>query len=72
MVVPPLFERFPNPEDLAKASFDEVYQYVKIRMPEPGRFVLENRYTAYNLNEMVLEATILFKGKHCPFFWTHI
>ena len=29
MVVPPLFERFPNPEDLAKASFDEVYQYVK-------------------------------------------
>ena len=29
MVVPPLFERFPNPEDLAKASFDEVYQFVK-------------------------------------------
>ncbi|MBR5661979.1 MAG: endonuclease III [Bacteroidales bacterium] len=29
MVVPPLFERFPNPEDLAEASFDEVYQLVK-------------------------------------------
>lgn len=29
MVVPPLFERFPNPEDLAEASFDEVYQFVK-------------------------------------------
>jgi len=29
MVVPPLFERFPNPEDLAQASFDEVYQFVK-------------------------------------------
>lgn len=29
MVVPPLFERFPDPEDLAKASFDEVYQFVK-------------------------------------------
>lgn len=29
MVVPPLFERFPNPEDLAEASFDEVYRFVK-------------------------------------------
>ena len=29
MVVPPLFERFPDPEDLAQASFDEVYQFVK-------------------------------------------
>ncbi len=40
----------------------KVYQYVKIRMPEPGRFVLENRYTAYNLNEMVLDAHIVSKG----------
>ena len=29
MVVPPLFERFPDPGDLAQASFDEVYQFVK-------------------------------------------
>lgn len=29
MVVPPLFERFPGPEDLAAASFEEVYPFVK-------------------------------------------
>ena len=29
MVAPPLFERFPEPEDLAGASFDEVFQLVK-------------------------------------------
>lgn len=29
MVVPPLFERFPEPEDLAKASFDEVFPFIK-------------------------------------------
>ena len=29
MVVPPLFERFPEPNDLAEASFEEVYPFVK-------------------------------------------
>ena len=29
LVTPPLFERFPTPADLASASFDEVYPYVK-------------------------------------------
>ena len=29
MVTPPLFERFPSPEALAAASFEEVYPYVK-------------------------------------------
>ena len=29
MVTPPLFERFPNPEDLAAASFEEVLSLVK-------------------------------------------
>lgn len=29
VVTPPLFERFPAPEDLASASFDDVYPYVK-------------------------------------------
>lgn len=29
VVTPPLFERFPTPEDLASASFDEVYPYIK-------------------------------------------
>ena len=29
IVTPPLFERFPTPQDLADASFDEVYPYVK-------------------------------------------
>ena len=29
VVTPPLFERFPAPQDLASASFDEVYPYVK-------------------------------------------
>jgi endonuclease-3 len=29
MVVPPLFERFPEPADLAAASFDDVYPLIK-------------------------------------------
>ena len=29
VVTPPLFERFPAPQDLASATFDEVYPYVK-------------------------------------------
>ena len=29
IVTPPLFERFPTPQDLASATFDEVYPYVK-------------------------------------------
>ncbi|MBR3406140.1 MAG: endonuclease III [Bacteroidales bacterium] len=29
LVTPPLFERFPAPEDLASATFDDVYPYVK-------------------------------------------
>ena len=29
MVVPPLFERYPRPEDLAAASFDDVFSYVR-------------------------------------------
>ena len=29
MVVPPLFERFPEPADLAAASFDDVYPFIK-------------------------------------------
>ena len=29
MVVPPLFERFPRPEDLAAATFEEVFPFVK-------------------------------------------
>ena len=29
VVTPPLFDRFPTPQDLASASFDEVYPYVK-------------------------------------------
>lgn len=29
MVVPPLFERFPKPEDLAAATFEEVFPYIK-------------------------------------------
>ena len=29
VVTPPLFERFPAPEDLASATFDDVYPYVK-------------------------------------------
>ena len=29
LVTPPLFERFPTPADLASASFDEVFPYVK-------------------------------------------
>ena len=29
LVTPPLFERFPSPEALAAASFDEVYPFVK-------------------------------------------
>ena len=40
-----------------------VYQYVKIRMPEPGKLVLENRYTSYNLDEMELEAFVHWNGE---------
>ena len=29
IVTPPLYERFPTPQDLAAASFDEVFPYVK-------------------------------------------
>ena len=29
IVTPPLFERFPTPQDLASATFDEVYPFVK-------------------------------------------
>ena len=29
LVTPPLFERFPAPEDLASATFDDVYPFVK-------------------------------------------
>lgn len=29
MVTPPLFERFPDPQSLASASFDEVFPYVR-------------------------------------------
>ena len=29
MVVPPLFERFPKPSDLASATFEEVYPFIK-------------------------------------------
>lgn len=29
LVTPPLFDRFPTPSDLASASFDEVFSYVK-------------------------------------------
>jgi len=29
MTVPPLFERFPTPESLAEASFDEVFPFIK-------------------------------------------
>ncbi len=29
MVTPPLYERFPTPQDLSSATFDEVYPYVK-------------------------------------------
>ena len=29
VVTPPLFERFPTPQDLASATFDEVYPFVK-------------------------------------------
>ena len=41
----------------------KVYQYVKIRMPEPGSLVLENRYTAYNLDEMELQAFVHWSGE---------
>ena len=39
-----------------------VYQYVKIKMPEPGKLVLENRYTGYNLNELKLCYIPLYDG----------
>ena len=41
----------------------KVYQYVKIRREAPGRLVLENRYTAYNLNEMRLHYRLLKEGE---------
>ena len=41
----------------------KVYQYVKIRMPEPGKLVLENRYTSYNLDEMELWAFVHWSGE---------
>jgi beta-galactosidase len=41
----------------------KVYQYVKIRMPEPGKLVLENRYTSYNLDEMELWAFVHWNGE---------
>ena len=40
----------------------QVYQYVKIRQEGPGILSLENRYTAYNLNEMELYYTLLHEG----------
>ena len=41
----------------------KVYQYVKIGQEAPGRLVLENRYTAYDLNEMRLRYRLLNEGK---------
>jgi beta-galactosidase len=41
----------------------KVYQYVKIRMPEPGKLVLENRYTSFNLAEMELRAFVHWNGE---------
>ena len=29
IVTPPLFERFPDPESLAKAELDEVFKYIR-------------------------------------------
>ena len=40
----------------------KVYQYVKIRQEGPGTLSLENRYTAYDLNEMELYYTLLHEG----------
>ena len=40
-----------------------VYQYIKFRQPTPGTIVLENRYTAYNLNEMDIRYAVLHDGK---------
>ena len=40
----------------------KVYQYVKMRMDAPGRLVLQNRYTAYNLDEMRLRYRLLSEG----------
>ena len=40
-----------------------VYQYIKFCQPAPGTLMLENRYTAYNLNEMTLRYTVLHDGK---------
>ncbi len=39
-----------------------VYQYVKIHQTAPGVLELENRYTAYNLNEMQLHYRLLCNG----------
>ena len=44
------------------------YQYVKIRMPESGKLVLENRYTANNLDEMELCAYIHWNGERMTGF----
>ncbi len=41
----------------------KVYQYVKTSQLTPGRLLLENRYTAYNLNEMELSYRLLHEGK---------
>jgi beta-galactosidase len=46
----------------------KVYQYVKIRMPEPGKLVLENRYTAYDLDEMALFCRLLCDGREYASF----
>lgn len=40
----------------------KVYQYVKISQQRPGTLVLENRYTACNLNEMNLSMALLHDG----------
>ncbi len=41
----------------------QIYQYVKIRASAPGQLELENRYTAYNLNEMELHYVLLREGE---------
>ena len=40
----------------------KVYQYVKIGQMAPGKLLLENRYTAYNLAEMTLRYELLCDG----------
>ena len=41
----------------------KVYQYVKIGQLTPGLLLLENRYSAFNLNEMALSYSLLQEGK---------